>query len=134
MLLASTPSPSRVRVRTLRAVSDASSMPRHPDLVALGVWPRLAAQILRARLETVGIDVMVEWSAETDTATGTLLVPTAHREFAAAVVHEIDVDDEVPDTSPHAYLVRIEEHLAAAAGLLDELRTRLDEIESGAAG
>ena len=38
----------------------------------------------------------------------------------------------MPDTSPHAYLVRIEEHLAAAAGLLDELRTRLNEIEAGA--
>jgi hypothetical protein len=113
-------------------VSDASSSPRQPDLVALGVWPRLAAQILRARLETAGIDVMVEWSSEADSATGTLLVPVAHRAFAAAVVHEIDVDDEVPDTSPHAYLVRIEEHLAAVAGLLDELRTRLDEIESGA--
>ena len=132
MLLARLPTKAGVRVRTLRAVSDASSIQRHPELVALGVWPRLAAQILRARLETAGIDVMVEWSVDTANATGTLLVPTAHQEFAAAVVHEIDVDDEVPDTSPHAYVVRIEEHLAAAAGLLDELRTRLDELESGA--
>jgi hypothetical protein len=127
------PAKPAARIRTLRAVSDASSIPRHPDLVALGLWPRLAAQILRARLETAGIDVMVEWSADTTNATGTLLVPIEHHEFAAAVVHEIDVDDEVPDTSPHAYLVRIEEHLAAAAGLLDELRTRLNELEADAA-
>jgi len=130
MLLAHAPTEAGVRVRTLRAVSDASSSPRHPDLIALGAWPRLAAQILRARLETAGIDVMVEWSADTTNATGTLLVPTAHQEFAAAVVHEIDADDEVPDTSPHAYLVRIEEHLAAVAGLLDELRTRLEHAHA----
>ena len=98
------------------------------------MWPRLAAQILRARLETAGIDVMVEWSADTVNTTGALLVSKEHQEFATAVVHEIDADDEVPDTSPHAYIVRIEEHLAAAAGLLDELRTRLDELESGATG
>ena len=125
------PTKAGVRVRTLRAVGDTSSIHQHPELIALGVWPRLAAQILRARLETAGIDVMVEWSVDTVNTTGTLLVPAAHQEFAAAVVHEIDVDDEVPDSSPHAYVVRIEEHLAAAAGLLDELRTRLDELESG---
>jgi len=41
-------------------------------------------------------------------------------------VHEIDADDEVPDTSPHAYVTRIEEHLAAIGELVDELRSRLD--------
>jgi hypothetical protein len=46
------------------------------------------------------------------------------------VVNEIDVEDEVSDDSPHAYVSRIEEHLSAAAGLLDELRTRLDALES----
>lgn len=132
MLLGRVPGTAGVRVRTLRGVNDVSSNSRQPDLVAIGVWPRLAAQILRARLETAGIDVMVEWSTDSANAAGTLLVSTAQQEFAAAVVHEIDVDDEVPDTSPHAYLVRIEEHLAAAAGLLDELRTRLDELEASA--
>ena len=57
-------------------------------------------------------------------------MPEDQAEFAAAVVNEIDVDDEVADDSPHAYVARIEEHLSAAAGLLDELRTRLDDLEA----
>jgi hypothetical protein len=97
------------------------------DLVELGEWPRLSAQILRRRLETAGITVMVEWSGPGADAVGTLVVPAPQAEFAEAVVNEIDVDDEVPDTSPIAYIGRIEEHLAAAGALLDELRTRLDE-------
>jgi hypothetical protein len=102
------------------------------ELVELGEWPRLAAQILRRRLETAGIPVMVEWSDTAAGGVGTLVVPSEHADFAWAVVNELDVDDEVPDTSPHAYVARIEEHLSAAAGLLDELRTRLDELETDA--
>jgi hypothetical protein len=98
-------------------------------LVELGRWPRLDAQILRHRLETVAIAVMVQWSDDGSAATGALLVPASQAEFARAVVTEIDVDDEVPDTSPIAYVARIEEHLAALAGLLEELRTRLDDPE-----
>ena len=100
------------------------------DLVEIGDWPRLAAQILRPRLETAGIAVMVRWSGAGTAMTATLAVPGADAEFARAVVTEIEVDDEVPDTSPYAYVVRIEEHLAAAGELLQELRTRLDELES----
>jgi hypothetical protein len=96
-------------------------------LVNLGEWPRLEAQILRHRLETAEIPVMVRWSGEGSRGTGVLLVPAAQATFARAVVNEIDVDDEVPDTSPIAYIARIEEHLAAVAGLLDELRTRADD-------
>jgi hypothetical protein len=99
------------------------------ELVAIGTWPRLAAQILRRRLDTAGIPVLLEWDRDGDATGATLVVPRAHAEFASAVLNEIDADDEVPDTSPHAYVARIEEHLAAAAGLLDELRTRLDELE-----
>lgn len=99
------------------------------ELVELGEWPRLSAQILRRRLETAGISVLVEWSGPGAEAIGTLVVPEAQAEFADAVVNEIDVDDEVPDTSPVAYVTRIEEHLAATAALLDELRTRLDTEE-----
>jgi hypothetical protein len=99
-----------------------------PDLVEVGTYSRLAAQILRRRLETAGIPVMVRWADDgTGSETGALAVPAEHADFAFAVVNEIDVDDEVPDTSPYAYVARIEEHLAAAAELLDELRTRLDE-------
>jgi hypothetical protein len=103
-----------------------------PDdaLCELGEWPRLTAQILRRRLETAGITVMVEWSGPGADAVGTLVVPEGQADFAEAVVNEIDVDDEVPDTSPVAYLGRIEEHLAAAGALLDELRTRLDQDQA----
>jgi hypothetical protein len=99
-------------------------------LVELGEWPRLQALILRRRLESAGIPVMIEWSGTRGEAIGTLVVPEEQGDFAWAVVNELDVDDEVPDTSPHAYVARIEEHLSAAAGLLEELRTRLDELEA----
>ncbi len=101
-------------------------------LVELGRWPQLQAQILRARLETAGVDVLAAWSDRGGPAT--LSVPAHAAEFARAVVHEIEVDDEVPDTSPYAYVTRIEEHLAAIAELVQELRTRLDAELGEAAG
>ena len=97
------------------------------DLVEMGDYPRLAAQILRRRLETAGVNVMVEWTGPGPDATGTILVPYARAEFAEAVINEIEVDDEVPDTSPEAYIARIDEHLSIIGSLLDELRTRLEE-------
>ena len=97
------------------------------DLVELGEFPRLHAQILRRRLETAGLSVMVEWSGPGGSATGTILVPDSQAEFAEAVINEIEVDDEVPDSSPEAYIARIEEHLSVIGSLLDELRTRLEE-------
>jgi hypothetical protein len=97
------------------------------DLVELGAFPRLHAQILRRRLETAGLSVMVEWSGPGGSAMGTILVPDAQAEFAEAVINEIEVDDEVPDSSPEAYIARIEEHLSAVGALLDELRTRLEQ-------
>jgi hypothetical protein len=103
-----------------------------PDdaLVEMGEWPRLAAQILRRRLESAGVPVMVEWTGTSGDSVGTIVVPEGHADFAYAVINEVEVDDEVPDTSPHAYVARIEEHLAVAASLLDELRTRLDELDA----
>ena len=99
-------------------------------LVELGEWPKIQAQVLRRRLETASVPVMIEWSGSADDRRGVVLVPEDQSEFAAAVVNEIDVDDEVADDSPHAYVARIEEHLSAAAGLLEELRTRLDDLEA----
>jgi len=99
-------------------------------LVELGEWPRVQAQVLRRRLETASVSVMIEWSGPASDAMGILLVPEDQAEFGAAVVNEIDVDDEVADNSPHAYVARIEEHLSAAAGLLAELRTQLDQLEA----
>lgn|SRR5581483_2164508 len=101
------------------------------DLVELGEYPRLHAQILRRRLETAGLSVMVEWSGPGGSALGTILVPDAQAEFAEAVINEIEVDDEVPDSSPEAYIARIEEHLSVVGALLDELRTRLEENAAG---
>ena len=97
------------------------------DLVELGAFPRLHAQILRRRLETAGLSVMVEWSGPGGSALGTILVPDAQAEFAEAVINEIEVDDEVPDSSAEAYIARIEEHLSAVGALLDELRTKLEQ-------
>ena len=99
-------------------------------LIEIGEWPKIQAQVLRRRLETASVPVVIEWTGSTDDRRGLLLVPEEQAEFAAAVVNEIDVEDEVSDESPHAYVARIEEHLSAAAGLLDELRTRLDALES----
>jgi hypothetical protein len=99
-------------------------------LIEIGEWPKIQAQVLRRRLETASVPVMIEWSGSSDDRRGLLLVPEEQAEFATAVVNEIDVDDEVSDDSPHGYVSRIEEHLSAAAGLLDELRTRLDDLES----
>ena len=111
---------------SFRGVDDDGS-----GLVELGQWPRVQAQVLRRRLETAGISVMIEWSGPTSDAIGIILVGEDQAAFGAAVVNEIDVDDEVADNSPHAYVARIEEHLSATAALLDELRTQLDELEAG---
>jgi hypothetical protein len=96
------------------------------DLVEMGEYPRLAAQILRRRLESAGVSVLVEWTGPGADAEGTILVPDAQAEFAEAVINEIEVEDEVPDTSPEAYIIRIEEHLSLIGALLEELRTRLE--------
>ena len=100
-----------------------------PPMVELGQYPRLSVLVLRRRLESAGITTMVEWTGPNPEALGTLLVPEPQSDFAEAVVNELEVDDEVPDTSPAAYLARIEEHLSAIGGLLEELRVRIDELE-----
>jgi hypothetical protein len=120
----------RVSLITERPAFLDDSGDRGTKLVELGQWPRLEAQVLRRRLETAGIPVMVDWSGPPNDSLGTLLVPEDNADFASAVVNEIEVDDEVASDSPHAYVARIEELLSAAAGLIDELRTRLDELEA----
>jgi len=103
------------------------------DLVELGDFNRLTALIFRRRLEMTGRSVMIEWRTDDDgSMLGTILVPDEGNdaEFARAVINEIDVYDEVPDTSPEAYIARIEEHLSAVGALLDDLSTRLSEREA----
>ena len=119
--------PPRSRDGGSAAVGDNAEDVDATDLVELGEFPRLHAQILRRRLETAGLSVMVEWSGPGSSALGTILVPDAQAEFAEAVINEIEVDDEVPDSSAEAYIARIEEHLSAVGALLDELRTKLDQ-------
>jgi hypothetical protein len=114
-------------------VAEPPALIDHEDdrgLVELGQWPRVQAQVLRRRLETAGVSVMIEWSGPASDAIGIILVAESQAEFGTAVVNEFDVDDEVADNSPHAYVARIEEHLSAAAGLLAELQSQLDEIEA----
>src|SRR5262245_58489439 len=55
-------------LRTLRDVNTSSN---DGELVELGEWPRLSAQILRRRLDTAGIPVMVEWSDKAAGGIGT---------------------------------------------------------------
>lgn len=98
------------------------------EFVEMGEFPKLHAQILRRRLESASIPAMIE---ELDDGRYTIVVPTDQGDFAYAVINEIDVADEVPDTSPFAYVTRIEEHLVAVSGLLEELRTRLEDLEAG---
>ena len=97
------------------------------DLVEIGEYPRLVAQILRRRMESADVPVLMRWTDAGPLAGAILTVPSAHAEFARALVNEIDVEDEVPDTSPAAYIARIDEHLRVIAALLEELQTRLDE-------
>ena len=52
------------------------------DLMELGSWPRLPAQILRRRLESAGLSVMVEWTGPGPEAEGTIVVPASQAEFA----------------------------------------------------
>ena len=61
-------------------------VPRTDDdaLAELGEWPKLQAQVLRRRLETAGVQVMIKWTGEPGEARGVLLVPDDQSEFAAA--------------------------------------------------
>ena len=97
------------------------------DLVEIGEYPRLVAQILRRRMESADIPVLMRWTDAGPMANAILCVPAGQAEFAAALVNEIEVEDEVPDTSPAAYIARIDEHLRVIAALLEELQARLDE-------
>lgn len=96
-------------------------------LVEMGEYPRLSAQILRRRLESAGVSVMVEWSGSGPESTGIVIVPDDQGDLAYAVINELTVDEEMPDTSPEVYVSLIEEHLAHIDMLLDELRTKIAE-------
>lgn len=95
------------------------------SLVEMGEFPRLSAQILRRRLESAGVSVMVEWSGSGPEATGIVVVPDDQGDLAYAVINELTVHEEMPDTSPDVYVSLIEEHLAHIDALLDELRTKI---------
>src|SRR5258708_256568 len=71
-------------------------------LVELGQWPRVQAQVLRRRLETAGISVMIEWSGPASDAFGIILVAEDQAEFGTAVVNEIGGGAEGPANPPPA--------------------------------
>lgn len=117
----------RVALTRERPESVGGNADADAEFVEMGEFPKLHAQILRRRLESANIPAMIE---ELEDGSFTIVVPTEHGDFAYAVINEIDVEDEVPDTSPFAYVTRIEEHLVAVSGLLEELRTRLEDLEA----
>ena len=98
-------------------------------LVELGTWSRLAAQVLRRRLEAAGVSVMIDWTGPTAGSEGTVLVPDSQADFADAVVRELPVEDELRTGSAEATLEEIETRVAELASLLEELRT---QVEGGA--
>lgn len=92
----------------------------HPPLIEMGSWPRVNAILLRRRLETAGVSVFLDLGA----GTGTIFVSDEQADFADAVIREVDVGD-VSATSLEDALDELDDHLAAAGGLLEELRARL---------
>jgi hypothetical protein len=105
---------------------DASDVELPPGFVELGVWPRLATIMLLRRLEDAGVSVLTHWAGTGPASSASLAVPEAEADFADAVIRELPVDEELPE-SRDAHLVadRIETRLAEVALLLDELRDRL---------
>ncbi len=104
--------------------SDDAGLEEAPPLIEMGTWPRVQAMLLRRRLEHGGVSVYLDQRS----GAGTLFVGDEQADFADAVIREIDIDDESPMTSEDV-VDQLDERLAEAAGLLEELRLRLAGIE-----
>jgi len=100
---------------------DEVELEESPPLVEMGTWPLVQAMLLRRRLEDAGISVFLDRRR----GAGTLFVGDEQADFADAVIREIDVDDESPMTTEDV-LDQLDERLAQAAGLLEELRLRVE--------
>ena len=81
------------------------------DLVEMGECPRLMPRSCRRRMESAESPSFSGAGPTPPRGQRVLCVPATNAEFAAALVDEIEAEDEVPDTSPAAYIARIEEHL-----------------------
>lgn len=106
--------------------SDDLELEEAPPLVEMGTWPRVQAMLLRRRLEDAGVSVYLDRRS----GAGTLFVGDEQADFADAVIRELDVDDESPMTTEDV-VDQLDEHLAAVAGLLEELRLRLAGTDDG---
>lgn len=91
-----------------------------PPLIEMGTWPRVQAQLLRRRLEHADVSVFLERRPEG----AALFVGDEQADFADAVIREVEVGAEAPEALIDV-LDELDEHLAAAAGLLEELRLRV---------
>lgn len=98
--------------------------------VELGAWPPLATVTLLARLTDAGVEVSTLWSDPRSGGLAALAVPEPQLEFADAVIRELPIEDDLPQSTAQSYLDRIETRLAEIAVLLDELR-QLDAEEEG---
>src|SRR5438105_11210130 len=73
----------RVALVAEQSFLDGDEVDDGSGLVELGQWPRVQAQVLRRRLETAGISVMIEWSGPASDATGIILVGEDQAAFGA---------------------------------------------------
>lgn len=95
-----------------------------PLLIEMGTWPRVNAVLLRRHLETAGVSVFLDLGS----GTGTIFVNDEQADFADAVIRELDGGD-VSSVGLQDTIDALDDHLAAAGGLLEELRARLDARE-----
>jgi hypothetical protein len=95
------------------------------ELSELGEWPKLQAQVLRRRLESAGVPVMIEWTGAVDDRRASC---SSGRRTPAAGLSQAQLARRMKTSQ--SYIARIEEHMSAVVGLLEELRTKLDELEA----
>ncbi|MEZ5170111.1 MAG: hypothetical protein R3A49_05110 [Acidimicrobiia bacterium] len=92
-----------------------------PLLIEMGTWPRVNAVLIRRHLETAGVSVFLDLGP----GTGTIFVSDEQADFADAVIRELDGGDTSTVGLEDA-VDALEDNLASAGALLEELRARLD--------
>lgn len=102
--------------------------------VELGAWPPLATVMIVRRLADAGVEVSSLWSDPSRGGLAALAVPERQLEFADAVLRELPIEDEIPQSTVQAHLDRIEARLTEIGVLLDELRQLGPEDDPGMPG
>ena len=96
-----------------------------PQIIAEGV-PRLEALRLRDMLAEAGVAAVLDPDSGLDLGRSTTVTVAGPRaEFARRVIADADAE-WVPDDSPAGLVARINEHLEAVRGLLDDLSREID--------